>query len=313
MNGLLFITASLIACLALWPAVSIAQLYDTPETRARAEAQKREQVKANQKPEPTRPILEAKKAEAMEYVGKTFQYFPNPAADYRIRFYEKIPSSSHSQDPNLLFTPLTNTTFVVRGIVMPPPVFYAVGEDEYLLEIEFPDGKLGYVNVVGCCGLKHNLLIEQLDTRKEYVRIEGTSPAYEEIVAKEKARQEQIARQEAEEQAQEQAKQERIAKEEEKAKALAERQARLAEQQARLAKEKAEKERAQRIAERKRREAMPSPRIGMTWQTVVHETNWGRPYDVNRTTTRWGTREQWVYGDRRYLYFENGVLTAIQD
>jgi len=43
------------------------------------------------------------------------------------------------------------------------------------------------------------------------------------------------------------------------------------------------------------------------------QTNWGSPQSINRTTTAQGIREQWVYGQRHYLYFENGGLTAIQD
>ena len=38
---------------------------------------------------------------------------------------------------------------------------------------------------------------------------------------------------------------------------------------------------------------------------------WGAPDEINRTTTAFGIREQWVYGDQ-YLYLDNGVLTAIQ-
>jgi|ERR1700730_6933452 len=39
---------------------------------------------------------------------------------------------------------------------------------------------------------------------------------------------------------------------------------------------------------------------------------WCIPDHVNSTETRTGTREQWVYPDQRYLYFENGKLVAIQ-
>jgi len=43
----------------------------------------------------------------------------------------------------------------------------------------------------------------------------------------------------------------------------------------------------------------------------------GEPNNINRTVTRFGTREQWVYGtspgDRVYLYFENGELTSYQN
>jgi hypothetical protein len=52
-------------------------------------------------------------------------------------------------------------------------------------------------------------------------------------------------------------------------------------------------------------------RLGMTKEQAL-ASSWGRPRSVNRTTTAAGVREQWVY-DHRYLHFENGVLTAIQD
>lgn len=53
--------------------------------------------------------------------------------------------------------------------------------------------------------------------------------------------------------------------------------------------------------------------IGMTAERVL-QSSWGRPDHVNRTITARGAREQWVYpGMRNYLYFENGVLTSIQN
>lgn len=39
---------------------------------------------------------------------------------------------------------------------------------------------------------------------------------------------------------------------------------------------------------------------------------WGRPDHINETIGRYGTHEQWVYSDNRYLYFQDGVLTTIQ-
>lgn len=41
--------------------------------------------------------------------------------------------------------------------------------------------------------------------------------------------------------------------------------------------------------------------------------SWGNPEKVNVTTASFGTHEQWVYYGDRYLYFENGKLTAIQN
>ncbi|MGN6831098.1 zinc-ribbon domain-containing protein [Paucibacter sp. M5-1] len=52
--------------------------------------------------------------------------------------------------------------------------------------------------------------------------------------------------------------------------------------------------------------------IGMSEQDV-RDSSWGRPESINRTTSASGTREQWVYGGRNYLYFENGRLTSIQN
>lgn len=52
--------------------------------------------------------------------------------------------------------------------------------------------------------------------------------------------------------------------------------------------------------------------IGMT-REQVKASSWGRPTRVNTTTSAYGDREQWVYGSRNYLYFENGILTTIQN
>lgn len=54
--------------------------------------------------------------------------------------------------------------------------------------------------------------------------------------------------------------------------------------------------------------------IGMSAQQVL-ESSWGRPDNVNTTTTANGSREQWVYGRYRrgYLYFSDGTLTTIQN
>lgn len=45
----------------------------------------------------------------------------------------------------------------------------------------------------------------------------------------------------------------------------------------------------------------------------VRNTSWGEPIDINKTTTKYGTEEQWVYSDYKYLYFEDGILVSIQE
>lgn len=90
---------------------------------------------------------------------------------------------------------------------------------------------------------------------------------------------------------------------EEKAKEEAERKAKE-EQEAR---EKAKKE-----AEEKARKKREGVRLGMSKQDVL-DSSWGKPDHINKTTTRYGTHEQWVYGGGNYLYFEDGILTSIQN
>lgn len=59
--------------------------------------------------------------------------------------------------------------------------------------------------------------------------------------------------------------------------------------------------------------------VGMTRDQVV--AAWGWPQDVNRTTTAFGTDEQWCYRDRHdryalahaFVYFSGGLVQSIQD
>lgn len=57
--------------------------------------------------------------------------------------------------------------------------------------------------------------------------------------------------------------------------------------------------------------AQKKVRIGMTAEMC--EWSWGRPSEINKTTVTWGVHEQWIYGEDNYLYFENGILTTIQN
>ena len=52
-------------------------------------------------------------------------------------------------------------------------------------------------------------------------------------------------------------------------------------------------------------------RIGMSKDAC--RLSWGEPDDINTSRGRWGVHEQWVYSRNRYVYFENGKLSAIQD
>ncbi len=50
-------------------------------------------------------------------------------------------------------------------------------------------------------------------------------------------------------------------------------------------------------------------KIGMTKEMC--KLSWGEPKSINETITSGKKSEQWVYSDN-YLYFDNGILTAIQ-
>lgn len=57
------------------------------------------------------------------------------------------------------------------------------------------------------------------------------------------------------------------------------------------------------------------PAIGMT-AAQVRASTWGEPSDINRTTTRYGVSEQWVYrtsSGTKYVYLDDGIVTAIQE
>lgn len=51
-------------------------------------------------------------------------------------------------------------------------------------------------------------------------------------------------------------------------------------------------------------------KIGMSKYHVT--SAWGKPRNINRTITSYGTSEQWCYNNGNYLYFDDGILTSIQ-
>ena len=77
--------------------------------------------------------------------------------------------------------------------------------------------------------------------------------------------------------------------------------------------EKELKEEKKRQLQRKIQSSKQGVSIGMTPKQVIEDTSWGKPQSVNRTTNQYGVHEQWGYGGRNYLYFDNGRLTSIQN
>jgi hypothetical protein len=54
------------------------------------------------------------------------------------------------------------------------------------------------------------------------------------------------------------------------------------------------------------------PKLGMT-TAEAEKTCWAKPLTINRVDVANHIREQHVYGRGRYLYFENGILVAIEN
>lgn len=54
-----------------------------------------------------------------------------------------------------------------------------------------------------------------------------------------------------------------------------------------------------------------NPALGMNKEQVM--ATMGEPSRINRETNQFGTTEQWVYGEKTYLYFESGILKSWQD
>lgn len=58
--------------------------------------------------------------------------------------------------------------------------------------------------------------------------------------------------------------------------------------------------------------SIPLPKIGMTMEEVIN-SRWGDPESISRTITESVVYEQWVYDNGKYIYFENGIVTVIQE
>ena len=53
-------------------------------------------------------------------------------------------------------------------------------------------------------------------------------------------------------------------------------------------------------------------KVQIGWKEELCIESWGKPLKINRTTSASGVHEQWVYIGG-YLYFDNGILTSIQN
>lgn len=58
---------------------------------------------------------------------------------------------------------------------------------------------------------------------------------------------------------------------------------------------------------------MNDGKVKLGWTKKMCIESWGEPEDINTTIVKGLKHEQWVYGIGSYLYFDNGILTAIQN
>lgn len=59
-------------------------------------------------------------------------------------------------------------------------------------------------------------------------------------------------------------------------------------------------------------EAIAGKKVGVGMSAEQVRLSWGKPEKVNSTVYGRGTHEQWVYGGSQYVYFEDGVMTSLQ-
>ena len=82
--------------------------------------------------------------------------------------------------------------------------------------------------------------------------------------------------------------------------------------------EKKKKEEAARLSELTKKYGTQNAKLIMQekvqigWKEELCIESWGKPLKINRTTSASGVHEQWVYIGG-YLYFDNGILTSIQN
>lgn len=60
-------------------------------------------------------------------------------------------------------------------------------------------------------------------------------------------------------------------------------------------------------------EAILNHKVKIGWTQAMCLESWGKPRDKNKTTTANLINEQWVYSLKKYLYFDNGILTGFQE
>jgi hypothetical protein len=247
-------------------------------------------------------VHEKTEASAKEFIGKTFWYVPKPTANYRIVFFSSLPNRHTFVQESFYnevqgkrgvgqFKPLEKTTFKVTN-VYPYVDPYSRRDDVYTYEIQFPDGKLGYIQGrIGYGGtpfdgFEGHLYGGYLDPKGEYIFTEDSD-----VVLARELQKEELAKSEEEN---------ALKKEIEVHKAM---------EAAQIVHDKKEKIAASKA--KAKWKAKGGVSIGMTKSQVL-ASNWGKPNEVNRTITAGENSEQWVF-DGGYLYFTNGKLTAIQN
>jgi uncharacterized protein YdaU (DUF1376 family) len=229
-----------------------------------------------------------KRAFLEELTGKSLWY--KPGGSMRMSFFGAI-----KVDPRFgirlesRFTPNVTARFEVKRLIEVPG--YTI-DKKYVYEIVFEDGRVAYLDPED---VGPSIVTNPRTARSNYITdkpSEAASQYHDKLFSRDP---EELLAIKAEEDA-------RAARDEE------------AQERATAAAERAEaKSRQQKQAAAEREfKRKGGVKVGMT-AAQVRASNWGAPSSVNRTTTAGSVHEQWVYAGHNYLYFENGVVTAIQN
>lgn len=247
------------------------------------EAQKRADEQAARK--------EAERNHYMKLVGGTYWFQPHKMMN--AAFYSKYvvyPRGSLGVSIEDKFMPVETVSFVIEEFLFDR--FNNVGRPTHIYKVRLQDGKVAFMKTDDFGSFNpdypgYHYLTDGENERDLLWNDKILTRSPEDI----RARREERARIKAE------------AEETARREVLAEKEKVEREFQRRLVALKAE------AAANKRKGGV---RIGMTSKQVLN-SSWGRPSDINRTTTAHGVSEQWVYNGSSYLYFTNGKLTAIQN
>jgi hypothetical protein len=221
-------------------------------------------------------------------VGKTFWLVPGVSG--YIGFYKSLTNKKYVISYEEKFTPNVTVAFTVTDVV-PIPGHVESYMEPYFYRVEIEDGTKALMKLsdFGSYSPRTSPLAKRTGINNDPAAAAfGLAGLYSEDP--DKLRDRYLA--------------------EKERKARVEQDRRAAEEEVRRQDEKKQRVLQAKAAQDYKRKG--GVRIGMSAKQV-RASNWGAPESINRTAGSFGVHEQWVYDGGNYLYFENGILTTIQN